>query len=103
MFGIGESGLTHDFFAYNAAGQVWNGAAFVTWADGDYASYRLTATEAGTSGRFTGTALAGTFSYELRERGASLAASPVVWFERGPRETWTVVTDTQAALTIDRT
>lgn len=79
MIGYGTSGTTHDFFCYNAAGQVWNGSAFVTWADGDYASYRVTATEVGTTGRFTGTAPSGTETYELRERGASVAASYVVW------------------------
>lgn len=81
MIGYGTSGTTHDFYCYNAAGQVWNGSAFVTWADGDYASYRVTATEVGTTGRFTGTAPSGTETYELRERGASLALSYVVWTE----------------------
>lgn len=79
MIGYGISGTTHDFFAYNAAGAVWNGSAFVTWADGSYASYRITATEVGTTGRFTGSAPSGTVTYELRERGASLALSYVVW------------------------
>lgn len=79
MIGYGESGTTHDFFAYNSAGSVWNGAAYVTWADGDYDDYRITATEVGTSGRFTGTAPAGAVRYELRERGATLALSYVVW------------------------
>lgn len=81
MIGYGTSGTTHDFFCYNAAGQVWNGSTFVTWADGDYASYRVTATEVGTTGRFTGTAPSGTETYELRERGASLALSYAVWTE----------------------
>lgn len=102
MIGYGTSGTTHDFYCYNQSGQVWNGSAFVTWVDGNYASYRVTATETGTSGRFTGTAPAGTANYELRVRGASLAQSYVVWTGEGPRETWTVVTDTASALTIDR-
>lgn len=79
MLGYGASGDTHDFFAFNAAGQVWNGSAFATWSDAAYATYRITATEVGTSGRFTGTAPAGTVSYELRVRGATLALSYVVW------------------------
>lgn len=79
MIGYGDSGTTHDFFAYNSAGSVWNGAAYVTWADGDYDDYRITATEVGTSGRFTGTAPTGAVRYELRERAATLALSFVVW------------------------
>jgi len=103
MFGYGDTAELYDFYAYNAAGQVWNGAAFVNFANGDYVSYRIAATQLGSSGRFQAAAPAGTFSYEMRLRGASLAASYVVWTERGPRETWKVVEDTTAELTIDRT
>jgi len=102
MLGIGASGTTHDFFCYNAVGQVWNGTAFVNWADADFADYRVTATAVGASGRFAGTAPAGTFSYELRVRGATLVDSYVVWAERGPRETWTAISDTASVLTIDK-
>ena len=102
MIGYGDSSTTHDFFAYNASGQVWNGSAFATWSDGSYASYRITATQTGTSGRFIGTAPTGTTHYELRVRGATLALSYVVWAESGPRESWSVVTDRTAALTIDK-
>ena len=97
-----STNAVHDFYCYNAAGQVWNGSAFVNWSDADYATYRVTATQLGTSGRFQGTAPAGTFSYELRERDAPISSS-IRWAVQGPRETWTVVTDTEAALTIDRT
>ena len=118
MIGYGTSGTTHDFFCFNAAGQVWNGSAFANWADGSYATYRVTATEVGTTGRFTGTAPSGTETYELRERGASLAASYVVWTDSlqvknevdkipraaaaltaGGNVTRTKVTDTSTALT----
>lgn len=102
MIGYGTNGTTYDFFCYNATNQVWNGLAFVNWSDADYASYRVTATQQGTSGRFVGTAPAGTFRYELRERGASLALSYVVWAEMGPRETWTLVSDSATQLTYDR-
>ena len=68
MVGYGSSGLDHDFFAYNSAGDVWNGAAFVTWSDVDFASYRITATEQGTSGRFKASPPADAVSYELREQ-----------------------------------
>ena len=78
----GASGTTHDFFCYDATGQVWNGSAFVAWDDDDYATYRVTATERGTSGTFTGTEPTGTASWEMRVRGASLAASYVVWAEQ---------------------
>lgn len=77
----GASGTTHDFFCYDDTGQVWNGSAFVAWDDDDYATYRVTATERGTSGAFTGTEASGTSRYEMRVRGASLALSYVVWAE----------------------
>lgn len=81
MIGYGQSGVDHDFFCFNAAGNVWNGSSFVAWADGSYATYRVAATELGTSGRFTATTPAGTETFELRVRGASLAASYAVWTE----------------------
>lgn len=79
MIGYGTTGTSHDFFCFNAAGQVWNGSAFVTWSDGAYATYRVGAVEQGTSGQFAAVAPAGTVHWELRERGASLALSYVVW------------------------
>lgn len=103
MIGYGATGVTHDFFCYNSSGQVWNGSAFATWSAGSFTSYRVTATELSGSGRFTGTAPSGTVSWELRVRAATLAGSYVVFEGRGPRETWTVVTDTEPALTLDRT
>jgi hypothetical protein len=79
MLGLGHTSDSHDFYASDAAGQVWNGAAFVAWSDADFASYRIAATQAGASGRFTATAPSDTVSYEMRARGATLAASYVVW------------------------
>jgi len=99
----GATGITHDFFCYDSTGKVWNGSAFVTWADVDYATYRVTATERGTSGTFTGTAPAGTSQWEMRVRAGTLAASYVVWAEKGPRQTRTTVTDTTSTLTEDVT
>jgi hypothetical protein len=82
LVGYGATGVTHDFFAYNASNQVWNGSAFVAWVDANYATYRITATESGTSGRFTGnTPDAATTRYELRIRSGTLAGSGVVWEE----------------------
>lgn len=75
----GGGANSHDFVAYDAANQVWNGAAFVAWVDADYAAYRVTATEQGTSGRYVGNEPAGATHYELRVRGATLALSYVVW------------------------
>lgn len=103
MVGHGAVGVTHDFFCFNAAGQVWNGSAFVNWNAADFASYRVAATEDPGSGTFKATPPAGTYRFELRERGATLALSHKVWSETGPRETWTVVSDSTTALTIDRT
>lgn len=99
----GATGVTHDFFCYDATGAVWNGAAFVTWADGDYATYRVAATERGTSGTFTGTAPAGTARWEMRVQSGTLAGSYVVWADDGPRHTRTTVTDTTSALVEDVT
>lgn len=79
MVGYGSSGITHDFFCYDVDGNVWNGAAFGSWSDGSYTTYRVTATEVGTSGRFLGTEPSGTVTYELRERAATLALSYIVW------------------------
>jgi len=80
MIGYGQTGVTHDFFAYNAAGEVWNGSEFVSFAAGSYTSYRITATETATgSGVFTGTRPANTARYELRVQAGTLAWSYVVW------------------------
>lgn len=78
----GASGTTHDFFCYDDTGQVWNGSAFVAWVDANYATYRVTATERGTSGTFTGADPDGTQSYEMRVRSGTLAGSYVVWAEQ---------------------
>lgn len=79
MLAISTSGIDHDFFCYDASQKVWNGSAFVDWADGDYGTYRVAATEIGSTGRFIATEPSGTVSYELRERGDSLAISFVVF------------------------
>jgi hypothetical protein len=70
-----DSGLTADYFAYNASGSVWNGSAYVAWADGDFATYRIAATEVGTSGRYSGTLPSDAVTFELRERGVTAALS----------------------------
>lgn len=76
----GASGVNHDFNFFNSSNQVWNGTAFANWSDGSYASYRVAATEVGSSGQYPlSTPPANATRYELRERGASLALSPVVW------------------------
>lgn len=87
MKALAQSDLSYDFEAYNAAGQVWNGATFVTYAVADYASYRIPATKLGDANSsnidawFTGTSPAGTARWVMRVRGASLALSYVVWTE----------------------
>lgn len=86
MIGYGTSGTAHSFYAYSASGQVWNGAAFEAWNAANYLTYRITATELASSGRFTGTTPTGTLSYELRVNGASLALSVPVW-ESDPQAT----------------
>lgn len=103
MIGYGRTGVTHDFYAYDSSGQVYNGSTFAAWSDGSYTSYRITATETGTSGRFTGTAPSGTYYYELRERGVTLATSYVVWQEKGPRTTRAKISDSTSTLVEDLT
>lgn len=93
MIGYGASGTTHDFYCYNSSNQVWDGVSFTSWDDDDYASYRVTATEQGTNGRFIGTAPANTERYEMRQRGASLALSFVVWVDDFVRENIQAKTD----------
>jgi len=108
MIALGQSNLSHDFEAFNAAGQVWNGSIFTTYAVADFEDYRIAASKLGDASEasidawFSATTPAGTFRYVMRERGATLALSYVVWTENGPRETWTAVTDTETVLTIDK-
>lgn len=97
------TGVSHDFFFYDATGLVWNGTTFVAWVDANYAAYRVAATERGTSGTFTGTAPAGTARWEMRVQSGTLAGSYVVWADDGPRHTRTTVTDTTSALVEDVT
>lgn len=97
MTARGASGTSHDFFFYNAAGEVWNTTAFVTWADVDYATYRVAATETGMSGRYpVPTPPSGTTEYELRVRGASLALSYTAWEGNIKLETDAATAATQA-------
>lgn len=77
MIEYGISGNDYDFNCFNSAGEVWNGSAFVAWSDVDFLTYRVAATEAGASSRFSATAPAGTISWEMRFRGATLADSYV--------------------------
>ena len=76
--GHGPTGVAHDFFVFDSNYNVWNGSGFVPWNDADYVSYRVAATELGTSGRFISFNPIGTSYYELRIRGGTLAASTVV-------------------------
>jgi hypothetical protein len=82
MVGYGASGATHKFVAFSASHQVWNGSSFEAWNDANYATYLITATESGTSGRFTGTAPIGAVRYALRRVvGSTPSTDPVVWEE----------------------
>lgn len=87
MYGLGDSSISHDFFAYDTTNKVWNGSAFVSKVAASYATYRIAATRisdvntAGVPEGFSATAPVGTVRWELRERGASLELSPVVWSE----------------------
>ena len=85
MLALAQSNLSYDFEAYNAAGAVWNGAAFVTYAVADYASYRIAATKQGNASDedikawFYAADVSGAVRWQMRERGASLALSPIVY------------------------
>lgn len=101
MNGLGNSALDHDFYAYNAANQIWNGTSFVTKVAADFLTYRIAASKISNVNDpavdewFHATAPAGTVRYELLERGATLADSPVVWTDALYAET--AVTQTTAA------
>ncbi len=85
MRGVAWSDTNHDFNAYNSAGQIWNGSAYVTEDVADYLTYRIAATKTSNANSaslqavFIADAPAGTAYYLMRVRGASLADSYVVW------------------------
>lgn len=101
MVGYGISGSTHDFFAYDASGNVWNGAAFVTFSAGSYTTYRVTATETSTTGRFTGTLPTDAVAYELRLRSGTLAGSVVVSFVEDVTNTSVIVSQLGGAANLN--
>jgi hypothetical protein len=98
MIALAQSNLSYDFEAYNAAGQVWNPTlatpAFVTYTVADYDDYRIEATKQGNANHedikawFYAADVSGAVRWQMRERGASLALSPIVWV--GPDVTETV-------------
>ena len=55
QFHYSVSGRTLRFLVWNAAGQVWNGAAFVAYVTANLNTYAQTMTEVSTSGRYHGT------------------------------------------------
>ena len=79
LVGIGLSGSTHKVIWFDSSDQVWNGSSFVTWSDGSYSSYLQTATEQGTSGRFTATAPSGAARFILRRIVSGLSTDITVW------------------------
>ncbi len=81
MTGLGIPSGTLDFFVYNNQEKVYSSGTgnYGTWSDGSYINYRVPATEAGTSGRFTATEPASGLRFELRLRSATLAGSSVVY------------------------
>lgn len=99
---LGPSGSTLDFFCYDVSGNVYNGSAFVAFVDGDYASYRVAATEIGTSGRYKASQPTGTVYYELRIRSGTLAGSTIVAYGNVDSERLsnmdTVLTDVQTSV-----
>ncbi len=89
------SGLTVAFVFYNATDQAWNGSAYETWVDGNYATYAVAATEIGTSARYRVAIPAGvvTAGYDdIVARSATLGGSIYGSLGQG-----TVVTFSQAA------
>ena len=88
MYARGQSNLSHDFNAYDASNQIWNGSAYESEVVANYASYRISATKnsdanaAGIDATFSATAPGGAVRYVMRERGATLADSYVVWAEQ---------------------
>lgn len=78
MIANGATGASYNFRCYNASNQVWNGSAYENYSAANYVSYRVTATEQGTSGDYTGTEPALCVFYELRITGASETASVAI-------------------------
>lgn len=75
------SGGAYDFYAFDSAGLVWDGSAWVAWADVDFVSYRIPAAESGASGRFVATLPDDTARYAMRASGVDLVGSYLVWEE----------------------
>jgi hypothetical protein len=67
--------------AFNAAGQVWNGSAFVAWSDGSRATYTIGLSRVGTSLRYAAAAPAGTANWIAYEQlaGAPADNDTPVW------------------------
>lgn len=69
---VGEylTGSTAKTLLWNAAGQVWNGSAFVAWSAADIATYGITTTEAVGSARYfanfpAAVTTVGTYTYSM--------------------------------------
>ena len=107
MLGLAQSDLNYDFYAYNASNQVWGitgTASFRTFVAADYLNYRIAATKVGDASDediqawFSAADIDGAVRWEMRERGASLALSPIVYI--GPDVTETVVANADTTATL---
>lgn len=72
--GTGTPSSNYDFNCYNAAGQVWNGSAFVAYDPDDFLDYRIPATEQGPS-IYTADEPEGTVQWFMYFRGLTLETS----------------------------
>jgi len=101
MIALAKSHRNYDFEALNAAGAVWNGAAFVTYAVADYASYRIAAAKIGNANdeeimaEYSAADIPGAVRWRLRIRESTLALSKIVY--TGPDVTETALAASIAA------
>ncbi len=101
MRALAPSNANYDFEAFNAAGQVWDGAAFVTYAVADYLDYRIAATKLGDANNanieawFSAADIPLAVNWVLRLRGASLALSYIM--ADGPDITETAIANAATA------
>lgn len=79
----GANEQDYDFWAYNAAGQLWDNVevGFVDYSVENFINYRIAATET-TPGRYEADVPTGTVRFELRKRGASASESRVIGFDK---------------------
>lgn len=86
---VASQGQTVYVFIWNALGQIWNGSAFVTYVEANWATYAITATEQAGSGSYfatipVGITAAGTYSWAAYIQLAGSPAALDTPVDKGP-------------------